>query len=202
MKTVSVIALLALAGAAQAQIAVADLGTGAAPGTLGGYSMQAFGDDTRATQSIVNDITTADGAPFGTLGFGAGVDHRQVGLDWSTWSHGYTGDVYYSNGAQSLVLNLPANTGAFYFYAEGNPFDVRSITATANDGTFLTLNVDGSGGANGYGFWSTGGALTSITVATDTDFAVGEFGIARAVPTPGAAALLGLGGLAAIRRRR
>lgn len=201
MKTLSVLAVLAIAGSAQAQISVADLGTGAPPATLGGFNMLAFGDDTRPVINDVNDITVADGAPFGTLGFGAPVSHREIGAGWGTWSHGYTGDVYYTNGATSLVLNLPADTGAFYLYAEPNPFGVFNITATANDGTTLTLGVEGNAGANGYGFWSTGGALTSITVSSDIDFAVGEFGIAR-VPTPGAFALLGLGGLVATRRRR
>ncbi len=195
------LAVLAFAGAAQAQIAVADLGTGAPPATLGGFNMLAFGADPRPLFNDVNDITTADGAPFGTLGFGAAVNHRQIGAGWATWSHGYTGDVYYTNGATSLSLALPAGTGAFYFYVEGNPFDVRSFTATADDGTTLTFDVNGNAGARGYGFWTTGGSLTSISVSSDVDFAIGEFGAAR-IPAPGAAALLGLGGLVATRRRR
>ncbi len=205
MKSVSLIAVLAIAGAAQAQIQVTDLGTGAPPAVLGGYNMIAFGDDARAIDFSFDTtaLTGAEGAPFGTLGFSNTTSHRSIGNGWATWSNGYTGDVYY-NQSNDLTMTLPTDTGAFYFYAEPDSFTPAfDMTATANDGTTLTVSVLGDSGANGFGFWTNGPALTSITISCPGNtFAVGEFGIARAVPTPGALALLGLGGLAAGRRRR
>lgn len=62
----------------------------------------------------------------------------------------------------SLTLTMSDPTGAFYLYAEPNPFSFFDITVTADDGTSLT-----------------------------TDFAIGEFGIAAAeVPEPTTLALV------------
>jgi hypothetical protein len=106
---------------------------------------------------------------------------------------------------------MPAGTGAFDFYAEPNDFGVFNVTATANDGTTLTLPVNGFGGATGFGvFASAGQTIASITVtSTDSTFAVGEFGIAREIPAPepstfalfGTVIGLGLGGWVWRRRR-
>ena len=204
MKTIAAVAVAAVfaaAGAANAQITAVDLGTGAPPATVGSFAMTAFGDDTRPIFSDVLDVTAADGAPFGAITFSTAVNHREIGSGWATWSHGYTGDVYYTNGATNITIGMPAGTGAFYFYAEPNPFDVFTITATADDGASLALAVSGNAGANGYGFYTSGAPIASITISSDVDFAIGEFGIAQ-VPAPGAAALMGLGGLVAGRRRR
>lgn len=199
---VVVVSSLALASAASATINVIDLGTGAPPASFGGFTLVPFGDDTRPTLVDVTDVSVADGAPFGGITFSPVLNHRQIGVDWGTWSHGYAGDVYYTNLGLSALIGLPANTGAFYFYAEPNPFLLLSVTATAQDGTALTVLVNGFGGANGFGFYSSGGMpLVSIMVTSDADFAIGEFGIA-AIPSPsaGALALAGLGMFA--RRRR
>ena len=83
------------------------------------------------------------------------MNHREIGNGWATWSHGYTGDVYYNNGDNNITMTMPAGTGAFYFYAEPDPFETFSITATADDGT-ITIPVTGSAGANGFGFWTAG----------------------------------------------
>lgn len=185
---------------AHAAIIVQSLGTGAPPAVLGGYSMTPFPNDVRPVVSNVNDVTSPLG---GLLSFNIPLTHREVGNGWGSWSHGYTGDVYYSNGATSIALTLPPNTGAFYFYAEPNPFNVFNITATANDGTFLTIPVNGSAGAAGWGFYTTGGALTSITVSSNVDFAIGEFGIAAAaVPEPATMAVFGLMAVGAFGVRR
>lgn len=197
---VSFAAVLALTAGSQAAIQVVDLGTGAPPATVGGYNMIAFGDDTRGVFGDVSGVGVADGSPFGTIGFSPDVNHREIGAGWATWSHGYTGDVYYSNGALSVTITLAPMTGAFYFYAEPNPFAVHTITAVSGN-TTLSIPVDGNGGANGWGFYTDDfSALTSITISSDADFAIGEFGAAR-VPAPGAGALA-LAGLGMIARRR
>ncbi len=151
-------------------------GTAAPPATLGPYTMTAFGPDGRPLGETVSNVT----GPGGTVGFSPSLTHVRVGQGWATWSHGYTGDVYYTVGTQ-ITLTLPAGTKAFYFYAEPNTFDVFSVEATAQDGTTSgPIPVQGDSGAQYFGFYGTGdAALSSITVTTtDTSgFAVGEFGI-------------------------
>jgi Ca2+-binding RTX toxin-like protein len=151
-------------------------GTGPPPPTLGGYPMTPFPPDARPLFQNVSGVPSPLG---GTVGFSPVLNHRRIGNGWATWSHGYTGDVYYTNGALSATLTMPANTLAFYLYAEPNPFAVINITATANDGTTSgPVPVNGAAGAQYFGFYATNGqTLASITVTSTTDFAVGEFGI-------------------------
>jgi hypothetical protein len=141
--------------------------------------MTPFEADTRELFQLVSDVPAPEGR---TLQFDQLVDHRRVGDGWATWSHGYTGDVYFVQGDQ-LVMSLPADTKAFYFYAEPNDFDTFDVTATASDGTTSgPISVTGDSGAKYFGFYATGGAiLSTITVTVDPGargFAVGEFGIA------------------------
>jgi hypothetical protein len=169
---------IALIGAAPA---AADIfydvtpGPGAPPPTLGPYTMTPFSDDTRPTPGDVTDVPD----PAGTITFDITMSHREVPTSWLTWSHGYTGDVYWTSGATSVTIGMPAGTVAFYLYAEPNPFAVFLITATAQDGTTVTVPVSGFAGAQYFGFYAINGqSLATITVSSDIDFAVGEFGIA------------------------
>jgi len=196
---------------APAAIVGADLGTVAPPVTLGGFTMTPFPLDPRPIFGIVADVPSPLG---GVVGFTPALDHRRIGAGWATWSHGYTGDVYFNTGT-TTVLTMPANTGAFYVYAEPNNFGLFSIMATANDGTLVgPFMVDGASGARGFGFSTTAGTLiTSVTVtaaAGAAGFAVGEFGIAPGgtpvggVPEPSSMVLFALGGTGAailVRRR-
>ncbi|MFP4057814.1 MAG: PEP-CTERM sorting domain-containing protein [Candidatus Brocadiia bacterium] len=190
---------LLCAGAQAAIIGVDTVGTSAPPATLGPYLMTPFPDDPRAQFSAVTD------AP-GPLGLDVAFDRTMylltVGSGWATWSHGYSGDVYSTQGATDVTMTLPAGTTAFYFYAEPNPYELWTITATAQDGTSIVQDVHGSSGAKYFGFYGTGGDMVaSVAVESDTDFAVGEFGIAQ-VPEPATLGLCGAGLLALIRRRR
>ncbi|MHC4175762.1 MAG: hypothetical protein ACYS9C_09430 [Planctomycetota bacterium] len=167
-------------------------GTGAPAATLGPYTMTPFPPDPR---TIPGDVTSVPSPLGGNLGFSITMSHVRIGQGWATWSHGYTGDVYTTKGATSVTLTMPAQTAAFYLYAEPNPFNVYSITATAQDGTQVTQNVQGQAGAAYYGFYGTGGStiatIAVTTPSTPIDFAVGEFGIA--IPAPGAILLGGIG---------
>jgi hypothetical protein len=183
-----------------------DLGTAAPPGTLGPYTMTPFAGDGRPLFTSVTTVTSPLG---GNETFSIPLDHRQIGTGWATWSNGYTGDVYYTLGANSVTLTLAPNTGAFYFYAEPNPFGKYDITAQADNNTILTLNVDGNSGARGFGFYADPGqSLTSISISSSVDFAIGEFGAApKQTPEPTTLALAGLagltlGGYSIVRRRR
>lgn len=151
-------------------------GTGAPPSTLGPYTMQAFGTD---PQPVGSDVSSVAG-PTGSITFNPELEHDQVGNGWATWSNGYTGDVYATGDAESVTVGLPANTSAFYLYAEPDEFATFTVTATAQDGTSSgPVNVNGEAGAAYFGFYGTGGAtISSVTVTTaGDDFAIGEFGI-------------------------
>ena len=199
LTTICALSVLILAvGSAQAAITGTSLGTGAPPGTLGPYTMTPFPSDPQPQGSSVTSVASPLG---GTVDFDATLAHVTVGSGWATWSHGYTGDVYYF--ANGVTLTLPSQTVAFYLYAEPDPFAIYSITATTDDGTFVTQDVDGSGGAAGYGFYGTAGSsIASIKITSDVELGTGEFGIA-AIPAPGAILLGGIGaGLVGWLRRR
>jgi hypothetical protein len=156
-------------------------GTLAPPGTLGPFTMVAFADDTRAN---FLSVSYASG-PDGDITFSPSLTHTSVGGGWATWSHGYTGDVYYTTGT-SATITMPPNTVAFYFYAEPNFMSEYTMSALAQDGSSSgNIEVNGAGGAKYFGFYTTNGvALESITITAEAaaaGFAVGEFGIFQCV---------------------
>ncbi len=202
---------------ANATIMATDLGIGAPPATLGGFAMTPFPDDPRPNAGSVSSVPSPLG---GSVTFSDSLTHVEISAGWLTWSHGYTGDVYHtmSTGTPtSVTMTLPAETIAFYFYAEPNYFGVFNISAVAQNGTLLSVDVEGDSGANGFGFYSSDEMyLTNITVTTEDEsgMAIGEFGIAyyethptqdpEYIPEPGTLALFGLGlaGLGFARRRK
>jgi hypothetical protein len=202
-----VAAILTLAGAAHASITITPLGTGAPPTQYvhpfyGVLPMIHGMDD---TSPLFGDVTSAPLAPGKNVLFSSPVSHRQIGSGWATWSHGYTGDVYYTNGASRLTLTFDQkDMNAFYFYVEPNFFGVHPFTITAidslSDPHSVTAMIEGSAGAQGF---LVIGYMDAIRISLNdgTDFAVGEFGWAKLIPAPGALALFGLAGMARRRRR-
>jgi hypothetical protein len=181
-------AFLALAGAGAARAAVVfdgSPGTAAPPPTLGGYAMTPFPLDSRPVVSAVTSVPTPLG---GSVAFTSTVIHARVPTSFLTWSHGYTGDVYFRDGL-TVTLSLPSGTKAFYFYANPNNPVTHTITAVAQDGTTsgpITILPTAGVAANYFGFSATGtDTLSSITVTTSvgaTGFGVGEFGINIPLP--------------------
>jgi hypothetical protein len=192
--------VLMLSGAAQAAIVGVALGPDAPPTTMGGYEMIPFPPD----PSTTTDVISVDG-PTGEITFDHPMLHTHVGELWATWSHGYTGDVYRSNGTGFVTITLPPDTGAFIVYAEPGPFQLYTMMATADDGTVVSQPVHGDSGAAGFGLYATDGEVIQSVFGNvesfAADMAVGEFLIAP-VPEPGTFALFAAGGVFVAWRRR
>ncbi len=129
------------AGQAEAGIVLSSLGTSAPPSTLGGYTLTPFGPDGTALFANESALATPIG---GVLNFSTPVNHRRIGSGWSSWSHGYASDVYYTNGATSLTMGLNPGVGASISMPRPNPFASFSFTATASDGSTLTQSITGA----------------------------------------------------------
>jgi hypothetical protein len=216
-------ALTTLSAIAQATVIGVNLGTSAPPATVGPYTMMPFN---MGPQNAIADGTTVAATPFTPIGgriqFSPITTKFSVPVTWFTWSNGYTGAVFkFTGDAGGTVgtLTPPPQTGAIYFYYEGYFLATSQVTVTTNLGGVVgPILVQGFGGANGIGFYSTDPAewITSIVITSDDPaFAVAEFGIApgtaaaAAAPIPTLsqwnllimATVLALGGVGLARRR-
>jgi hypothetical protein len=185
---------------ASAAVVFENLGTGAPPATLGVNPVYTLTPFDQAEQAAIPNgtlVTTIPGSPFpGELTTSVPVAKGTTPGTWATWSHGYTGPVFYVGGT-TVRLTLPPNTGAFYFYLEPNAFAVFNFTAVTNSGvTSGNVPVNGFGGATGFAFYSTlpqGEAILYIDIAGPAGaggFALAEFGAARVIWTNMAVAKL------------
>jgi len=180
--TMLLICLVALPPcAARAGIFGEARGEAAPTATLGPYTMTPFPDDPRPPGPYVASVDSPLG---GTVDFSIQLLHLTIPTG-PNWSHGYTGDVYWTATNSLLELKLPAQTGAFYFYAQpGLGSGNVTITASSNS-QLVSQNVESDGGASYFGFYADGtDTISSIMITSSTDFAVGEFGIASAQVIP------------------
>lgn len=157
-------------------------------------------DPTQASFEQVSALSS----PLGSLSFSPSVSKRIVGklipptepnpiYEWHTWSNGYTGEVYFTGGGNTLTIELPSAIAGFDLYIEPNAFDVFTIEVTASNpqsSSLLLQEANGNGGAAYFGFYTNQPHdwLTSISITAPADaqgFAIGQlrFG-SRAIPTP------------------
>ncbi len=174
---------------ANAAVVFQNLGTAPPPATLGTFAVSSFNQAAQAANPDFTLLSTIPGSPIpGNLTTSFNVTKVTVPVGWGSWSHGYTGVVYDAGfDATTITLTLPPNTGAFYLYAEPGNVGVFTMTATTNTGTTSgNIGVNGSGGANGFGFYTTAAGESILTIVVTADaaaigFALGEFGIAQTI---------------------
>jgi len=115
---------------------------------------------------------------------------RKVGSGWGTWSHGYTGQLFFVMEDEATYW-MPSGVGAFDAYVEPGPFQWEPflMTAYASDGTTAVIedSIHGESGASHFGFYTTGGATlvkVRVEVLASVSWAIGELRIA-ATSCPG-----------------
>jgi hypothetical protein len=157
-------------------------GTGAPPATLGGFSMDPIPyPGAPGCTGVQPPLPTPGGS---SVGVSPTSGSRCIGSGWATWSHGYTGDVYYTGGSTSQSITLPSGTKAVYFYVEPNPFSLQTFNVTADGVSSGSFTAHGSSGATYVGVYNSSGSISSISITCDTDFASGEFAIAAGPADP------------------
>lgn len=174
------------ASPARGAVVFQNLGTGAPTGAVGPTAVTAFDVAQQAAIANFTDVTVIPGSPIsGSLTSSVSLSKRTVPSGgWGSWSHGYTGPVFFTGVAATCTLTLPPGTTAFGFYAEPNNLS-PTIEAVTNDGTTSgPIVVNFSSGATGFGFYTTAGETISTVTITKggaaDGFAIGEFSIAGA----------------------
>lgn len=79
--------------------------------------MFSFPNDPRTLGDLVTSASVSYDCPS-LVNFSRPMTHAKINAGWNNWSHGYTGDVYYSLIGGNMTITLPANTRGFYFYME------------------------------------------------------------------------------------
>jgi len=125
-------------------------------------------------------VTTISTPCSGDLTLSPTHEKRTVGASWGTWSHGYTGEIYWTLGSTTALYTMPGDADAFDCYIEPNPFAPQNftVTGTASNGDTAVLvltSISGASGASHFGFWTDLPCnLSTVSVAGTADFAIGE----------------------------
>ena len=176
------VAFSVFTGAATAAVIGVDLGTVAPSSSLGPFTLIPYATAPQAAIADFTIVTTIPGGP--TLTVSPGADKRTVPASWTTWSHAYVGPVFFNGGGTTATLTLPPSTHAFQLYVEPNTFGAFNVTVFPGFGAPVTVSVNGSGGANGFGFYATAGeTLKTLVITADPGaggFAMAEFASAQA----------------------
>jgi hypothetical protein len=155
------------------------------PASLCGVPLTRFDADPRPLFQLVTTVDSPGSTGLDPITFSIPLSHRVVGAGWGTWSHGYAGDVYSTEGALEATVTLPARTRAFSLYAEPGPFQLREYEIIATDSAAREVvvreSIHGLAGARGFGFCAPRGELLTVLVRSTDRFAIGEFGIIAAL---------------------
>jgi hypothetical protein len=167
---------------------------------VGGFSETAsFGvpDRTEIASFVTPDVNVSVSEFVQSIG-------PQPDHGWGTWSGGYAGQVLADYASTSVTYSLGGPVGGFGFFAEPDQQAVWNITLTTSDGSVLTQPVAGAAGAAFFGWQGPG--VTSFTISSGDDFAVGDIFTAAAggAPEPAmwALMLVGFAGIGARLRCR
>ncbi len=166
-------------------------------------------DDVDIAGQVPDGFTLLAGDPLGmpsgaSLSFDITLSGLQVPGSWGTWSGGNTPAVLYTQGVDWLTGIFDSSPLAFGMEVEPNDFNIFDVTLMLDDGSTLTLAVDGFAGAKFFGW--VGAGVVAFEVHCDGGcggFAIGRL-VEAPVPEPTAPLLFGAGLLVAgwaIRRR-
>ncbi len=153
------------------------LGTDAPPAEL----IAEYGFLSNEANGLV-DFTSVTSIPmtYSSIGVATSANVRTIGSSWGSWSHGFTGHVYFTDGsALTNTLTLPEHCLGAIVYVESNSFSKFDFTYTADGiATPVTLtDVVGDSGAAGVAFLSDTGYLNTIKIDAETGangFSFGE----------------------------
>ncbi len=201
-----VLAATLLAARAGASVVFVNLGTAAPPSTVGTFVVTPYDLAPQAAIPNLTNVSLIPGSPIPPdTATSFPVQKRTVGDGWTSWSHGYTGPVFYTVPTVPPLALTIAPAQAFYVYVEpaafGQPYAVT--VATNVGGSSGPVFVDADGGATGFAFYTTAGeSITSVTITADDNaqgFALAELGLGYSglgtpSPTPTVAATSGEGG--------
>jgi hypothetical protein len=154
-----------------------------------------------AENNTISSITLNYGSGAGlTLNVSPNPTILDIPSDWGTWCCSYKGQVLWTGGGSSFTFTLlpGEKTRGIGFYAEPDLFSTYSVTLAADNGASLTELVNGDAGAQFFGFSAPAGTVTSFTISSGDDFAVGDFFAAVPELSTWAMTFIGFAGLGCV----